>query len=293
VDTYVNAIQPISHAFNGLLAVGRAVLAAPIGSGLVGFTPVPAFVRTDSTTPFIQVNTEGDIEELGAAFIRQPDNNYLRTWELAGAAHIDLHEGLYEGNAIQHEAPQLTAPKCVFGIPFNGGTLPDNMGVFELEDAALNALQKWLIYGVQPPHGNSISTTPFFNLVQRDRFGNALGGIRMPDIQVPTETYTAINFSQPSQQSLNPFQLLSTLESIFTALQTGAITNPTLRDEGLCLLEGFYTPFSNAALKALYPTHSAYVSAFTAAAARDLAAGFLTQPDYNAAVAAAQASPVP
>jgi hypothetical protein len=293
VDTYVNAIQPISHAFNGLLAVGRAVLAAPIGSGLVGFTPVPAFVRTDSTTPFIQVNTEGDIEELGAAFIRQPDNNYLRTWELAGAAHIDLHEGLYEGNAIQHEAPQLTAPKCVFGVPFNGATLPDNMGVFELEDAALNALQKWLIYGVQPPHGNSISTTPFFNLVQRDRFGNALGGIRMPDIQVPTETYTAINFSQPSQQSLNPFQLLSTLESIFTALQTGAITNPTLRDEGLCLLEGFYTPFSNAALKALYPTHSAYVSAFTAAAARELAAGFLTQPDYNAAVAAAQASPVP
>jgi hypothetical protein len=167
------------------------------------------------------------------------------------------------------------------------------MGVFELEDAALNALQKWLIYGVQPPHGNSISTTPFFNLVQRDRFGNALGGIRMPDIQVPTETYTAINFSQPSQQSLNPFQLLSTLESIFTTLQTGAITNTTLRDEGLCLLEGFYTPFSNAALNALYPTHSAYVSAFTAAAARDLAAGFLTQPDYNAAVAAAQASPVP
>jgi hypothetical protein len=115
---------------------------------------------------------------------------------------------------------------------------------------------------------------------------------RNPDARHPGAD-TAINFSQPSQQSLNPFQLLSTLESIFTALQTGAITNPTLRDEGLCLLEGFYTPFSNAALKALYPTHSAYVSAFTAAAARELAAGFLTQPDYNAAVAAAQASPVP
>ena len=293
VDTYVNAIQPVSHAFDGFLAVGRSVFAAPIGSGLVAFSPAPAFVRTDNTTPFIQVNTEGDIEELGAALVRQPDNNYLRTWELPGAAHIDLHEGLYEGNTIQREEPTVTAPQCVFGVPFNGATLPDNMPVFELEDAALNDLDKWLVYGVAPPHGNQIATTPFFNLVERDRYGNALGGIRLPDIQVPTETYTAINFSLPTQQSLNPAQLLSTLESIFTALETGAITNTTLRNEGLCLLEGFYKPLGNAALQALYPTHSAYVSAFTLAAASALASGFLTQPDYSAAVAAAQASSVP
>jgi hypothetical protein len=45
------------------------------GRCLVAFSPAPAFVRTDSTTPFIQLNTEGDIEELGAALVRQPDNN--------------------------------------------------------------------------------------------------------------------------------------------------------------------------------------------------------------------------
>ncbi|MBV9857003.1 MAG: hypothetical protein JOY82_21210 [Streptosporangiaceae bacterium] len=293
VDTYVNAIQPASHAFDGFIAIGRSVLAAPIGSGLVAFSPAPAYVRADSTTPFIQINTEGDIEELGTALVRQPDNDYLRTWELAGASHIDLHEGLYEGATIQHEVPQLTAPVCIFGVPFNGATLPDNMGVYELEDAALAALRKWITQGVPPPHGSQIATTPFFNIVERDRYGNALGGIRLPDIQAPTETYTAINFSQPSQQGLTGSQLLSLLESIFTTLETGEITNTTLRDAGLCLLEGFYTPFSNSALQALYPTHSAYVSAFTAAARQALAAGFLTQADYNAAVAAAQRSPVP
>jgi Alpha/beta hydrolase domain len=293
LDTYVNAIQPISHAFNGFLAVGRSVFAAPIGSGLIGFLPAPAFVRTDNTTPFIQLNTEGDIEELGAALVRQPDSNFLRTWELPGAAHIDLHEGLYEGNTIQREEPQVTAPNCVFGVPFNGATLPNNMPLFELEDAALTALDKWLVYGVQPPHGNPIATTPFVNLVQRDRYGNALGGIRLPDVQAPAETYTAINFSQPTQQSLSPGQLLTTLVSIFTTLETGAITDTNLRNEGLCLLEGFYSPLSNATLTALYPTHNAYVSAFTSAAASALAGGFLTQSDYNAAVAAAQASPVP
>jgi hypothetical protein len=293
LDTYVNAIQPVSHAFNGFIAIGRSVFAAPIGNGLVAFSPAPAYVRTDNTTPFIQLNTEGDIEELGAALVRQPDNNYLRTWELAGAAHIDLHEGLYEGATIEHEVPTLKAPKCLFGVPFNGATLPDNMGVYELEDAALNDMQKWLVSGVAPPHGNPIATTPLFNIVERDQYGNALGGIRLPDIQAPTETYTAINFYVPSEESLTGPQLQSLLESIFTALETGEITNPTLRSEGLCLLEGYYTQFSTATLKALYPTHADYVSKFTAAAASDLASGFLTQADYSAAVAAAKASPVP
>jgi hypothetical protein len=293
VDTYVNAIQPISHAFDGFLAIGRSVFAAPIGSGLVAFTPAPAYVRTDNAAPFIQINTEGDIEELGAALVRQPDNNYLRTWELAGAAHIDLHEGLYEANTIEREVPQLTAPKCVFGVVSNGATLPDSMGVYQTEDAALAALQRWITQGVLPPHGNPIATTPLFNVVERDRYGNALGGIRLPDIAVPTRTFSAINFSQPSQQSLSPAQLLSTLENIFTTLQSGVITDPVLRDEGLCLLEGYDTPFSTPALQALYPTHATYVAKYTAAAASALAGGFLTQADYDAAVAAAQASPVP
>ncbi|MGH3170478.1 MAG: alpha/beta hydrolase domain-containing protein [Trebonia sp.] len=293
VDTYVNAIQPISHAFDGFLAIGRSVFAAPIGNGLVAFQPAPAYVRADNTTPFIQLNTEGDIEELGAGLVRQPDTNYLRTWELAGASHIDLHEGLYEANAIERENPQLTAPKCLFGVVSNGGTLPDSMGVYEAEDAALAALQEWITRGVQPPHGDPIATTPFFNIVERDQYGNALGGIRLPEIAVPTNTYSAINFSAPSQQSLTPAELLSTLESIFTTLETGEITNTTLRTEGLCLLEGFDSPFTTARLQALYPTHADYVAAYTQSAAADLASGFLTQADYNAAVAAAEASSVP
>ena len=292
VDTYVNAIQPLSHAYDGFIAIGRSVFAAPIGTGLVAFSPAPALIRTDNTTPFIQLNTEGDIEELGAWLARQPDNNYLRTWELAGASHIDLHEGLYEGATIEHEDPSLTAPDCVFGVPFNGATLPDNMGVYELEDAALADMQKWITQGVAPPHGNPIATTPF-GIVERDRYGNALGGIRLPDIQAPTESYSAINFYDPGEESLNPSQLMALLESIFTTLETGEITNPTLRAEGLCLLEGYYTPFSTSMLQSLYPTHSDYVSAFQAAALSDLDNGFLTKYDYDRAIAAAEKSSVP
>ena len=70
------------------------------------------------------------------------------------------------------------------------------------------------------------------------------------------------------------------------------ITDPALRDEGLCLLEGYYTPFGQATLQSLYPTHSAYVSDFKAAAA-DEAARFLTLADYRTAVAAAKKAPIP
>jgi len=132
-----------------------------------------------------------------------------------------------------------------------------------------------------------------FNIVERDRFGNALGGIRLPDINVPTETYTALNFSQPSQEGLSPSQLFTTLQNIFSTLMTGVITDPTLRNEGLCLLEGYYTPFGQATLQSLYPTHAAYVAAFTAAAHSVKAAGFLTPADYRAAVAAANKAPIP
>jgi hypothetical protein len=291
--TYVNAIQPLSHAYNAFMLVGRAALTAPIGSGLVSPAPFPALIRTDNTTPVIQIETEGDIEELGFAYARQPDSNYLRTWELAGAAHIDLHEGLYEANTIERENPTLTAPACVFGVVANGATQPDNMGVYELEDSALAWLQKWITAGTQPPHGNEISTIPILNIVERDQYGNALGGVRLPEIQVPTETYSAINFAQPNEESLTPAGLLSTLEGIFTALETGEITNTTLRDEGLCLLEGYYKPFSTATLQRLYPTHADYVTKYKAAASADLTAGFLTQADYNSSVAAAEASSVP
>jgi Alpha/beta hydrolase domain len=47
--TYVNAIQPLSHAFNGLIAIGRSALAAPITNGLVAFSPSPG-PRTSTCT---------------------------------------------------------------------------------------------------------------------------------------------------------------------------------------------------------------------------------------------------
>jgi hypothetical protein len=300
IDTYVNAIQPLTHAFNGFLAVGRGATAAPIGEGLVAESPFPALIRTDSTTPFIQLNTQGDIEELDAAAARQPDNNYLRTWELAGASHIDAHEAAYETETIAREEPNVEAPSCVFGTPIEGtGTAldghnqTDNMPLFEVEDAAMAALQNWVLDGVQPAHSPQISTIPVFfglyYLVNKNQYGIGEGGIQMPDAQVPVEDYSAINFAKPSEEGLSPPSITSELEDVFTTLETGGISNETLRDEGLCLLSGYFTDFSSSTLKSLYPTTASYASKFASAANNEVAAGFMTPEDAAGAIANADA----
>jgi len=300
VDTYVNAIQPLAHAFNGFLAVGRGATAAPIGEGLVASSPLPALIRTDSTAPFIQLNTQGDIEELDAAAARQPDNNYLRTWELPGASHIDAHEAAYETETIAHEEPSVGVPSCVFGTPIEGTGTPldghnqtDNMPLFEVEDAAIAALQNWVSKGVQPAHSPQISTIPvwfgLYYLVNKNRYGVGEGGIRMPDAQVPTEDYSAINFANVSEESLNPLSILSELENVFTTLETGGISNEALRDSGLCLLSGYFTDFSQFQLKSLYPTTASYASKLEAAANAAVASGFMTPEDAAAAIANADA----
>ena len=300
VDTYVNAIQPLKHAFNGFLAVGRGATAAPIGEGLVAASPFPALIRTDNTAPFIQLNTQGDIEELDAAAARQPDNSDLRTWELAGASHIDAHEAAYETETIAREEPNLGIPKCIFGTPIEGtGTeldgvnQTDNMPLYEVEDAALADLQNWLTKGVAPPKSPQISTIPLFfgldYLVVKNQYGIGEGGIQMPDAQVPVEDYSAINFAEPSEESLNPAQITGELEDVFTTLETGGISNEALRDSGLCLLSGYFTDFSSSTLKSMYPTTASYTSKFVAAVKSEESAGFMTAEDAAAAIANAEA----
>ena len=306
IVTYVNAIQPVTHAFDGFLSVGRSGAPAPLGNGLIATSPIPAFIRTDNRAPFIQLNTEGDIVELAAGLSRQSDNNYLRTWELPGAAHIDAHEASYELATIARDQPNVPVPMCQFGTPITGTGTPldginqvNNMPLFEVEDAALVALHNWLSRGIQPPHSPRISTFSLFfvyDVVQRDQYGNALGGIRLPDIQVPTESYSPINFSilNPNDLNIDPASLISLVESTLNTLfVTGSIDDPELRSSGLCLLSGFFTPLPSSTLSRLYPTHASYVSKFTAAANAAVSAGFLTPADRDAAVAAAQAAPIP
>src|SRR5262249_6900943 len=155
------------------------------------------------------------------------------------------------------------------------------------------ALQNWISKGAQPAHSPQISTFPLFfglsYLVNKNQYGIGKGGIQMPDAQVPVEDYSAINFAEVSEESLSQPQITAELEDLFTSLETGNISNEALRDAGLCLLSGYFTNFSSATLKSLYPTTASYASKFAAAANAEVSAGFMTPEDAANAIANAQA----
>lgn len=93
-------------------------------------------------------------------------------------------------------------------------------------NAALHELGAWVARGKQPAHGTPLTIVD--GKIARDAHGNALGGIRTPQVDVPVATLTG---------------------------------------EGASLI-GKTIPFDAATLKSLYPTRQDYVRAFDRATDR-------------------------
>ena len=247
--TYADAIQPRDNVFDGFLIHGRATSSAGIGGNTS--TPLISNIRPDLGVPTLQVQSETDT--LIYSLSRQPDADYVHTWEVAGTAHGDqyLVDELNKVNAREKDIDNGNPVTC--DKPLN------SMPAHWVHNAAYAALDRWIRTGVAPRHAPTIEGVTV--LLGRDADGNVKGGIRLPDIEVPIASY--------------------------------APTNSGGNVPGACLLLGTTTPFSAAKLKQLYPTHAVYVAKYAAAARRTLAAGFLLPADYTAAVAAAKARNIP
>jgi hypothetical protein len=249
LTTYANAIQPVHDAYDGFMIHGRAGLAAPIGDGAIG--PLSAKIRTDLGVPVFTLQSETDV--IASASVRQ-NTALVRTWEVAGTAHADRYGlDLYDAanardGSINNGAP-TTCDKPVNSMTFRYA-----------ENAAFRYLDRWARGGAAPPAATPISMVLGL-IVLRDADQNALGGVRLPDLDAPVAAYAPNNSG-------------------------GNVA-------GACLLLGTTTPFTPARIRQLYPDHATYVARFTEAADRALRAGYLLKPDYDEAMARAQAAPVP
>lgn len=131
-------------------------------------------------------------------------------------------------------------------------------------NAAFAALHEWVRNGKRPQAAPRFERSAFGGLSFDDNL-NVVGGLRLPEIEVPIATYSTTN--------------------------TPSLTDPT---GGLaCSLGGTAARFSPQRLEMLYPTHDDYVTKYKAAADRSLAAGHLLQADYDEALKEAQAAPIP
>jgi hypothetical protein len=249
--TYIDGIHPVAGIYQGFLvhsrggggAFGAALSEAP--QPAVGI-PFPTFIRDDVDVPVLTVETETDLTFLQYFPARQDDGPHVRLWEMAGTSHADTYTitGMSDlGRSPEIVALLLTASP-IPGIvtcdtPINSG--PQHFIV----NAAFAALNRWVTRGKAPRPAPrlDVSAGPPITIA-RDASGNAIGGIRTPQVDVPIAT--------------------------FTGLQSGSI---------LCGLFGTTTPFDAAKLASLYPTHRAFVFSYKKSVNRAVKSGVILKPD--------------
>lgn len=292
--TYYNAVQPTARLYDGLLIHsagsgaplsqsygGGAALPAPPGVPATPDITVPATaqIRDDLPQPVLFVNTETDLTVLGAArsVHLQPDSRHFRMWEIAGASHADqtlladsLADGVKEG---------ITTSLDCGDPPINDG--PDRFAIRK----AYSALAVWTRQGQQPAIGPRMSVTipavPGSPSIDRSTTtGLAIGGIRYPQIAVPTGTQTG---ERPAGAlAANPFCVLF-----------GASDPWNGNSDAWDGKAGFDpSPTPEPDLHALYPTRTDYLVRVGLSTYRTLTAGFLLPADIPEVLTEAAKAPV-
>ncbi len=255
-----------------------------------GLTPAGALPANDPRhqmqprdVPVIHINTETE-EALGAPGglpYRRPDSDApgdrYRLWEVPGASHVSndfggampitLQLNLAE---LQGIPPSQLAPVgCAHQQFINGPSMgvpgvidPNDYPFKNVANAAFADLLNWVNHGPPPPHANPIAVSG--GAIQRDAFGNALGGVRTPFVDVPVTTYSP----------------------------TDTVAHPTAFS-GFCVLYGYNTPFSPATLAALYRNHGQYVAKVARESLQLVHEGFWLRPDAIDVIRAAAHADVP
>ena len=260
-----------------------------------------ALVRTDLPVPVVHATSETDIEVLFGTVGRQADTPSFRYYEVAGGSHLTVHEGvevlpagLLGPNALLLEdlcqfPINSTADGPVF-LSYVFNALWENLdrqvrsgqrgrhgrrggGAFRHRqrdgdsdsdsDSDRRGRWRW-----QPPAGVVMETGPAGEIL-RDAFGNGLGGVRLPALDVPTATYTPGNSADPT---LPPF-----LQGI------GNLA---------CRLASSVQPFDAATIDGLYADHRQYVRSVKRSARKLRRRGFLLSEDQATIVSDAVVSNV-
>lgn len=236
---YYNSMQPVAQVIDGFVLHG------------VG----PALLRDDLATPAWKLLAEGDGERSGPRQL-QADNPRLRTWQVAGAAHAgrDLIDSL-DAIFARDFPDRVVVDSCALP-PLN------EVPIHLVLDAVYDGMKRWIERGVPPPPAPPLRSRgrgadPDSLELVRDAFGIAEGGIRLPQVSVPTATNTGFNSGSR-----------------------------------FCKIYGSRVPFPDSTLARLYPTHAGYVAAVRRAAAANLRAGYITKEGAAALVAAAERSTI-
>lgn len=191
--TYLNAVQPLSQAFDGFilniyfgsgspLEVGDAVvnINAPADSRPRDRLRGANLLRDDLGVPVFVLNSE--LEAIACYPVRQPDTGTFRYWESAGTCHVSAQgQRDRRGKFVRDGVRILPLTEGINRIP-----------MIPLYDAAFHHMHRWLTEGTPPPPQPKVEFVGHPAEVRRDEHGIAIGGIRLPQADVPLAQNSAI-----------------------------------------------------------------------------------------------------
>jgi hypothetical protein len=210
--------------------------------------------------PVIVVVSQSEIHSLR----RRPDSDIapdlFREYEVAGASHI--HEGDDAGTPSPADIARTSGANLAVSTACKQDGAPGNDVPFGMiVNRAFGNLEAWSRDGIPPPRGDPMVVTDPGTAQARlsvDEFGNALGGVRSPQVDVPTATY-----------------------------------HERMDGPGICELWGWREPFSRETLARLYPSNAVYVDKVRADVARLVEQRWLEPEDGATLVRRASSAPVP
>jgi hypothetical protein len=277
LTTYVNAVAPVARVFDAHLihsnfATGAALEAAPGDTSM----PNPTRIRTDLSAPTFVVLTESDVVRHSPA--RQPNSATVHTWELTGTSHADKWL-LDVASVIAARTYGVTAPDLNCGTtvaPVNDG--PGRYGV----SAALASLHRWARDGARPAGAPNITIVS--GQIARDpATGMALGGVRLPDVTVPTRTLSGERGTAG----------LGFLCGLFGAADPwNGDGDPWDQHNAEDPSDPAAKPVPEPDLGTLYRSHDDYVATVRRAASAAVRNGYLTAGDARSIVNTARTTPV-
>jgi hypothetical protein len=272
--TYINFFHPnaklgdgrpiydgyLPAAAGGPLYINDDILADASDLGIGGFEPTdPRRIIQPSGVPVVHMLTETEIAIPSPDFnglpTRRQDSDIspdlFRRYEIAGACHFNKY-GIDWGAPRSQQAKVLggACPWCC------DGTFSDISEHF-MFDGCLANLEQWVREGTMPPKADRIQVDN--DVIVRDEFGNAKGGLRSPYVDVPVKTYKPMSIPCP------------TCEPMALCLSCSP----------WCVILGNMVPFDEVQLKQLYGNHDGYVNKFNAAADKMFRDGFVTEADLE------------
>jgi len=187
--TYVNAVDQLTRVFDGFLVHGRMAAGAAFDTGFQPGASGPERIRDDLRVPVLVLQSETDVTLLGSGRVGQPDGEFLRNWEIAGAAHADTYllfaSGQDDGALPPARLAELIRPTT--DILMTQAESPVNSGPQHhyVACAAIEQLDGWVGRGAKPPSAPRLQVTADGRDVRRDDLGIGIGGIRTPWTDVP------------------------------------------------------------------------------------------------------------